>query len=76
MRRKRHPLSGTLYEEIGEGLVRVTRNNASGVFRCDGRWLEGDVTQADLHMLVWVGAPNISGDRGPGSRREPEAVRD
>ncbi len=55
MRKKQHPLSGAVYEEIGDGLVRVDKNGAVGVFHWDGRWVEGDLTYADPHMLVWVG---------------------
>lgn len=79
MRRKRHPLSGALYEDLGGGLVRVEKNGATGVFRADGHWVEGDLTWADLHMLVWVGGrdlpPGARGDRR-GVRRVPEMLHD
>lgn len=48
------------YEEVGEGLVKVTTpDGKSGIFRTDGRWVEGEVTQANLHMLVWCGGPRL-----------------
>ena len=55
MRRKQHPLSGAIYEDMGEGLVRVEKAGAVGVFRADGRWVEGELTYADPHLLIWVG---------------------
>lgn len=79
MRKRRHPMSGTLYEDIGEGRVLVTRNGLSGTFSCDGRWLEGEVTQADFHMLVWVGGrelPTEAGVKQRGGKMMPEMVHD
>jgi hypothetical protein len=48
-----------LYEEVGSGLVRVTTESQTGVYRCTGEWVEGDLLEPALHMLVWVGAPNL-----------------
>jgi len=62
MRKKRHPLSGALYEDLGNGLVRVAKGNDVGIFHSDGRWVEGDLTFADLHMLVWVGGRELPPD--------------
>ncbi len=73
MRKKRHPLSGAIYEDLGEGRVRVSRNGASGLFHAEGRWLEGDITQADLEMLVWVGGRELPQRRASAT---PEMVRD
>ena len=75
MRRLRHALSGTLYEAIGDGRVRVTRGDNTGLFQWTGEWVEGDLTQADLHMLVHVGGPELpeGADQGgtrPAVRRE------
>lgn len=55
VRRKMHPLSGAIYEELGDGLVRVDKAGAVGVFRADGTWVEGALTFADPHLLLWVG---------------------
>ena len=71
MRRKRHPLSGALYEDLGNSLVRVEKNGATGVFRASGQWVEGDLTFADLHMLVWVGGRELP----PSARRDRRGVR-
>jgi len=59
MRAEPHPISGMMYEELGDGLVRVSRNGSYGVFRYDGTHIEGDVTHADPHFLNYVGGPNL-----------------
>ena len=72
-------MSGTIYEDLGDGHVKVTRNGLSGTFQADGRWLEGDVTQADFHMLVWVGGPELPAYANVtqrGIRVNPEMVHD
>ena len=61
MRREPHPINGMIYEEVGDGTVRVqdAANNLSGLFRWDGAWLEGDLTYADPHMLHYIGGPDL-----------------
>ncbi|WP_160289741.1 aromatic ring-hydroxylating oxygenase subunit alpha [Novosphingobium pentaromativorans] len=61
MRRLPHPITGMIYTDLGEGRVRVEDQNTGeyGIFRWDGLWLEGDMTQADLHYLVHVGGQNL-----------------
>ncbi|HMP55134.1 MAG TPA: aromatic ring-hydroxylating dioxygenase subunit alpha [Novosphingobium sp.] len=56
-----HPISGALYTELGDGLVRVEdkAKGKSGLFRYDGVWIEGDLTYADPHMLRHVGGPDL-----------------
>jgi hypothetical protein len=76
MRKKQHPLSGTIYEDLGDGLVRVTRGEASGVFKTGGQWVEGDITQADLHMLVWVGGRELPPGANFNQRVGREIVHD
>lgn len=49
-----------IYEELCNGLVRVTNSNGgSGVFHYDGRWIEGEVRDANVNMLVWTGGPSM-----------------
>ena len=31
----------------------------SGVFEWTGEWVEGDLTQADLHFLRYIGGPTL-----------------
>jgi phenylpropionate dioxygenase-like ring-hydroxylating dioxygenase large terminal subunit len=64
MRREPHPLTGTIYEQIGDGLVKVQKqgSNSYGVFTWQGEWVEGDVTQADPNMLLYIGGPDLPPD--------------
>ena len=61
MRREPHPISGVIYEEIGDGKVRVEnpKTGVHGVFTWDGKWLEGDLTYADPHMRVYIGGQDL-----------------
>jgi NAD(P)-dependent dehydrogenase (short-subunit alcohol dehydrogenase family) len=56
----RHPLSGALYSRRDDGLVQVEKDGRTGVFHADGRWHSGELRQADLHMLGWVGGPQLA----------------
>ncbi len=64
MRREPHPLTGTMYEDIGDGKVKVQKegSNSYGVFTWQGEWLEGEVTQADPQMLLYIGGPDLPRD--------------
>jgi hypothetical protein len=56
-------LTQQIYEEIGDGLVRVTnRDGKSGVFDRNGRWIEGDVRDANTNMLVYTAGPDLPRD--------------
>jgi phenylpropionate dioxygenase-like ring-hydroxylating dioxygenase large terminal subunit len=79
----RHPLSGATYQLEPDGRVRVSgEDGRSGLFDADGRWLSGELRQADPHLLLWVGGPQL-GARGPLSgapgratgRAEPRGAR-
>jgi hypothetical protein len=59
MRSFLHPYSKALYEEIGDGRARVSKDGKSGVFLADGRYVEGELTYADLHTLMWVAGPDL-----------------
>lgn len=61
MRREPHPISGAIYQELGDGVVRVEnlKNGKQGIFKWDGTWVEGELTHADPHFLVYVGGPNL-----------------
>lgn len=61
MRREPHPISGVIYEELGEGVVALQdpRNGKSGKFKWDGTWLEGEITHADPHLLIHIGGPEL-----------------
>ena len=81
MRQEPHPISGDLYEEVGEGLVRVQKKDGTwGLFRIDGTWVEGEVTHADPMMVLYVGGKDLppgydvfylrTPPTGPGSEAE------
>lgn len=60
--RWRHPINGHVYERVE--LNRVSVINLDGIesfFDMDGNHLEGPQTQADPHMCMWVGGPNLPG---------------
>jgi nitrite reductase/ring-hydroxylating ferredoxin subunit len=60
MRQDLHPISGALYEEIGDGLVRVqNQDGAWGKFRMDGTWVEGELTHADPMMLLYIAGKDL-----------------
>jgi phenylpropionate dioxygenase-like ring-hydroxylating dioxygenase large terminal subunit len=61
MRREPHPISGAIYAEVGDGVVRVEdrAKGKSGLFRYDGTWIEGDLTHADPHLLQLIGGPDL-----------------
>ena len=54
--RHTHPDINTDYELIDDGRVRVRDHDlgTEGVFSIDGKWLEGSLRAADLHMITWV----------------------
>jgi hypothetical protein len=48
------------YEELPGNRVRVTTDEGkTGIFQWNGPWIEGELTQANVHMLVWCGGPDI-----------------
>ncbi len=61
----RHPMTGAIYERLESGGCRVTETDGrSGVFTENGRWLSGEVREADLHFLNWVGGPQVESSGG------------
>ena len=65
MRSEPHPISGAVYEELGDGLVKVDdkARNKSGIFKWNGEWVEGELTQADYHFLNYIGGPILSPEK-------------
>lgn len=61
MRREPHPLTGTMYELLENGTVKVQKSGSNdyGIFTWEGEWLEGEVRQADLMMLLYIGGPDL-----------------
>jgi len=60
----RHPFTGALYEQDGEGHIKVTLADGTwGVFETDGRWIRGAVEECDPQMCGWVGGPQYGSHR-------------
>lgn len=56
-----HPINGASYADLGDGVVEVTdaKSGKRGKFRFDGVWLEGELTHADPHFLLYIGGPKL-----------------
>jgi hypothetical protein len=54
-------LSGAQYEVGADGLVYVDRKGVSGVFDFEGRWISGELREADPHFCLWLGGPQAEG---------------
>lgn len=50
----KHPFSGALYEVDTNGNVMVKEGNLEGLFDSSGRWLSGELRQADPQLCVWI----------------------
>ncbi len=59
----KHPFSGAIYEQDGEGHIRVTHKGKTGLFHRSGQWISGDLLEADPQMCNWVGGPIIGNHR-------------
>ena len=56
----RHGFSNALYERVDENQVKVTMGNGeTGVFDGEGRWIKGEVFEADPELCVWLTAKRI-----------------
>ena len=54
MPRTTHPLSGTEYERLEDGTVRVRGKGQEGIFDSAGNWLRGERRTADPGLCSWV----------------------
>ena len=63
--RIRHAFTGQVYELVADGRVRVTdpATGEEGVFDALGRWQEGALRHADLHMCGAVAGPKAAPPR-------------
>lgn len=60
-----HPFTKALYEQDGNGRIRVTQGDKVGIFEVDGRWVDGELRQCDPQLCGWVGGPQIANHRVP-----------
>jgi hypothetical protein len=51
---QRHAFSRALYQLDDNGNIVVTDGNLQGVFDGSGRWLSGELRQADPQLCVWI----------------------
>ena len=59
-----HPFTGTLYEQDGQGNVRLTHTDGrAAIFTPTGRWVSGDKRESDMHLIGWVGGPQVKHHR-------------
>lgn len=57
----KHGFSGAMYCDAGPGRVRVIMPDGRvGLFDGIGRWIEGEIYEADPEMCVWIGADRIA----------------
>ncbi|MDG2028984.1 MAG: hypothetical protein P8J50_17945 [Acidimicrobiales bacterium] len=56
-----HPFTRALYQrdDDHDGMVRVTDGDRWGRFTSDGRWVEGDIREADPQLCGWVAGPKM-----------------
>ncbi len=60
----RHPFTQALYERADGGLVQVTEADGRvGLFRGDGRWVSGEVREADPQLCGWIAGPKLGSHR-------------
>ena len=59
----KHPFSGALYERHGDGQIKVTDNERSGVFTDQGQWVEGELRECDPQLCGWVAGPQVANHR-------------
>ena len=60
LRSYRHGAFKTTYAQQPDGTILVTHDDGrEGRFHVDGRYIEGDLTQANRHMLYFAGGPAL-----------------
>jgi hypothetical protein len=64
MTKTRHALTGADYEAESGNLVRVVDGDRWGLFDRYGSWLEGEITQCDPQLCIWLTGVFIVQTRG------------
>lgn len=67
----KHPFGGHLYEQDGEGNIRVTLADGSktGIFALNGKHISGELRECDPQMCGWVGGAIMANHRLEESER-------
>jgi len=55
----RHPLSGALYDLTDSGDIQVSKDGRTGLFTSHGKWIEGEIRQADPHLCLWIAGKDL-----------------
>ncbi len=72
----RHPLNGWVYEHLGDGVVQVTTpKGKTGKFTYNADWIEGELTDANPHLCLWVGGQQLP-ENAPGGRIQDNTPTD
>ena len=50
----KHPFTAAIYELQPDGTVLITDGDSQGLFKRDGRWISGELREADPQMCVWI----------------------
>lgn len=50
----KHAFTHASYELTSDGNIQVTDGDRQGLFTHDGRWISGEMREADPQMCVWV----------------------
>ena len=50
----KHPFTAAIYELQPDGTVLNTDGDSQGLFKRDGRWISGELREADPQMCVWI----------------------
>jgi hypothetical protein len=58
-----HPFTKALYEVDTDGNVRVSSDGKWGRFASTGRWLDGELREADPQLCGWVAGPQVVSHR-------------
>lgn len=59
----KHPFGGALYEMHGDGQIKVTNGDRTGVFTTQGEWVSGELRECDPQLCGWVGGPQFANHR-------------
>lgn len=59
MHRRKHPMSGAIYDVRDDGNVEVRLHGNVGVFTPGGDYVSGDIHHADPHLCGWLAGPGV-----------------
>ncbi len=75
MRRRKHPLSGAIYDVREDGLVEVSLDGKVGLFTHEGDHVSGDIHHADPHLCLWLAGPQVPASMARNPKDLPSIAR-